>query len=79
MKRLNQECDAAAKVDTPPVSPPPEATIGETLQLLDVPEDAQVGSPRPLPILCTPPRSPFEEGMTEDLPLPDLSLRNLEM
>ena len=71
---LNQECEAPAKANTPPGSPPPEATIGETLQVLEVPvsEGTQMGSPRPLPILHTPPRSPFEEGMTEDLPLPDI-------
>ena len=72
--RLNQEHEAAALANTPPHSPPPEATIGETLQMLDVPpaEDQPMGSPRPLPLLHTPPRSPFKEGMTEDLPLPDL-------
>ena len=61
-------------VHTPPGSPPPEASIGDTLALLDVPapQEPLVGSPRPLPLLHTPPRSPFEEGMTEDLPLPDL-------
>ena len=71
---LNQECEASPKANTPPGSPPPEATIGETLQLLEVPvsEGTQMGSPRPLPILHIPPRSPFEEGMTEDLPLPDI-------
>ena len=74
VEHLNQECEASAKANTPPGSPPPEATIGETLQLLEVPvpEGPQMGSPRPLPILHTPPRSPFEEGMTEDLPLPDI-------
>ena len=77
---LNQECEAAAKADTPPASPPPEATIGETLQLLDMPapEGQQMGSPRPLPILHNPPRSPFEEGMTEDLPLPDIPSEEVE-
>ena len=71
---LNQECEASAKANTPPGSPPPKATIGETLQLLEVPvsERPRMGSPRPLPILHTPPRSPFKEGMTEDLPLPDI-------
>ena len=74
VEHLNQECEASTKANTPPGSPPPEATIGETLQLLEVPvsEGTQMGSPRPLPILHTPPRSPFEEGMTEDLPLPDI-------
>ena len=74
VEHLNQECEASAKANTPPGSPPPEAMIGETLQLLEVPvqEGPQMGSPRPLPILHTPPRSPFEEGMTEDLPLPDI-------
>ena len=70
---LNKECEATARVDTPPDSPPTAPSIGETLQLLVVPaEEPQAGSPRPLPILHTPPRSPFEDGMTEDLPLPDL-------
>ena len=73
MDRLNKECEATARVDTPPDSPPTAPSIGETLQLLVVPaEEPQAGSPRPLPILRTPPRSPFEDGMTEDLPLPDL-------
>ena len=39
---------------------------------MPAPQKSPVGSPRPLPILHTPPRSPFEEGITEDLPLPDL-------
>ena len=70
---LNKECEATARVDTPKDSPPTAPSIGETLQLLVVPaEEPQAGSPRPLPILRTPPRSPFEDGMTEDLPLPDL-------
>ena len=70
---LNKECEATARVDTHPDSPPTAPLIGETLQLLVVPaEEPQAGSPRPLPILRTPPRSPFEDGMTEDLPLPDL-------
>ena len=70
---LNKECEATARVHTPPGSPPTAPSIGETLQLLVVPaEEPQAGSPRPLPILCTPPRSPFEDGMTEELPLPDL-------
>ena len=70
--RLNQESEAAAH--TPPGTPPQEQSIGETLAMLAVPapQEPSVGSPRPLPILHTPPRSPFEEGMTEDLPLPDL-------
>ena len=37
VERLNQECKASAKANTPPGSPPPEAMIGETLQLLEVP------------------------------------------
>ena len=80
VERLNQECKATAKADTPPNSPPPEAKIGETLQLLDVPvsENQPMGSPRPLPILHTPPRSSFEEGMTEDLPLPDIPNDEIE-
>ena len=75
---LNQECEATTKANTPPGSPPPEAMIGETLQLLEVPvsEGTQMGSPRPLPILHTPPRSPFEEGMMEDLPLPDIPIKD---
>ena len=74
MEHLNQDCEVAPKADTPPASPPAEATIGATLQLLDapVPEELKMGSPRPLPILCIPPRSPFDEEMTEDLPLPDI-------
>ena len=72
MDRLNQESDAAAH--TPPGTPPPEQSIRETLAMLDVPapQEPVVGSPRPLPLLHTPPHSPFKEGMTEDLPLPDL-------
>ena len=37
VEHLNQECEASTKANTPPGSPPPEATIGETLQLLEVP------------------------------------------
>ena len=58
--------------DTPPDSPPPQLSIGETLALLDQPQEEVVFplSPRPLPTLNSPPRSPFEEGMIEDLPVP---------
>ena len=78
VERLNKESKASTTADTPPGSPPPEALIGETLALLNVPEpqESPVGSPRPLPILHTPPWSPFEEGMTEDLPLPDFPEEN---
>ena len=72
--KLNQENDAA--VHTPPGTPPPEPSIGATLALLDIPAPPEplVASPRPLPLLHTPPQSPFEEGMTEDLPMPDPSV-----
>ena len=60
--RLNEECPVPV-VNTPPAS----LTIGETLQLLDEMEtrDSTPGSPSPT--LRTPPRSPFKEGMTQDL------------
>ena len=72
--KLNQENDVA--VHTPPGTPLPEPSIGATLALLDIPAppETPVASPRLLPLLHTPPRSPFEEGMTEDLPMPDPSV-----
>ena len=52
--------------DNPPHSPS-EPTISETLELLQEMEahDSIPGSS--VPISCTPPRSPFEEGMIEDI------------
>ena len=69
--KLNHENDLAVR--TPTGTPPPELLIGETLALLDIlpPQEPPVASPRPLPILHTPPRSSFEEGMTEDLLMPN--------
>ena len=67
--KLNKNCEASAP-DTPPDSPP-VATIGETLQLLDEMESRDSATRSPLPMLRTPPRSPFEEGMVEDIPLPN--------
>ena len=74
--KLNQENDVA--VHTPPGTPPLEPSIGATLALLDVPAPPEplVASPRPLPLLHTPPQSPFEEGMTEDLPMPNPSVED---
>ena len=70
--KVNEEYTASMAADTPPDSPPPQLSIGETLALLDQPQEEVVSplSPRPLPILNSPPRSPFEEGMIEDLPVP---------
>ena len=67
--RLNRETEVT--VHTPPGTPPPEPLIGASLALLDVPAQPELPlvSPGPLPLLHTPPRSPFEEGMTEDLPV----------
>ena len=64
--------------DTPPDSPPPQLSIGETLALLDQPQEEVLSplSPRPLPIPNSPPRSPFEEGMIEDLPVPNSPIRS---
>ena len=67
VEKINQETEAV--VHSPPGTPPLEPSIGATLALLDAPEPL-MASPRPLPLLHTPPRSPFEEGMTEDLPVP---------
>ena len=55
MDKLNQENDVA--VHTPPSTPSPEPSIGVTLALLDVPapQKPPIASPRPLPILHTPP------------------------
>ena len=71
VNQLNEEHETVVRANTPPHSPPQEATIRETLQELDVPvmEKQSERSSRPLPILHTPPRSPFEEGMIEDLPV----------
>ena len=68
--KINQEAEAT--VHGPPDTPPPEPSIGATLALLDAPKQPEplIASPRSLPLLHTPPRSPFEEGMTEDLPIP---------
>ena len=65
--RLNEKCPVPV-VNTPPPSPT-IPTIGETLQLLDEMETRDSTSGSPLPTLHTPPRSRFEEGMTEDLPV----------
>ena len=44
--RINKECEATARVDTPPDSPPTAPSIGETLQLLVMPaEEPQAVSP----------------------------------
>ena len=70
--KINQETEVT--VHSPPGTPPlAEPSIGATLALLDVPIQPEplIASPRPLPLLHTPPRSPFEEGMTEDLPVSD--------
>ena len=70
--KVNEEYAASMAADTPPDSPSPQLSIGETLALLDQPQEEVVSylSPRPLPVLNSPPRSPFEEGMIEDLPVP---------
>ena len=70
--KVNEEYTASMAADTPPDSPPPQLSIGETLALLDQPQEEVLSplSPRPLPIPNSPPRSPFEEGMIEDLPVP---------
>ena len=67
--KLNSKCPIPV-TDTPHL--PAELTIGETLELLQEMEahDSAPGSPVPIP--CTPPRSPFEEGMLEDLPAMEL-------
>ena len=51
------------------------------LQLLDRPEDndQSIESPRLLPTSHTPPRSPFKNGMIEDLPLPNLPMDDTEI
>ena len=62
--RLNEKCPVP--VDTPPCfleSP----TIGETLAVLEEMENRDSAPSSPLPASHTPPRSPFEEGMMEDL------------
>ena len=76
--QVNEEYAASVAADTPPDSPPPQLSIGETLALLDEPQEEVVSplSPRPLPILHSPPRSPFEEGMIEDLPVPNSPIRS---
>ena len=68
VEKVNEEYEASVAANTPP----PQPSIGETLALLDQPQMEVVSplSPRPLPILNTPPRSPFEEGMIEDFPVP---------
>ena len=58
VEKINQEAEAVAH--SPPGTPPQEPSIGATLALLDAPEPL-MASPRPLPLLHTPPRSPFEE------------------
>ena len=74
MDQVNEEYAASIAADTPPDSPPPQLSIGETLALLDQPQEEVVSplSPRPLPILHSPPRSPFEEAMIEGPPCPKL-------
>ena len=67
--RLNEKC--SVPVDTPPCfleSP----TIGETLAVLEEMEARDSASSSPLPASHTPPRSPFEEGMMENLLVQDL-------
>ena len=68
--RLNEKC--SVPVDTPPCSPE-HPTIGETLAILEEIEAQDSAPSSPLPGSHTPPRSPFEEGMTEDQPVQDLS------
>ena len=43
-------------------------TIGETLEILHHMETRHSTPGSPLPVLHTPPRSPFDDGMVEDLP-----------
>ena len=47
VERLNQENEVPAAVHTPPGSPPPEASIGETLALLDIPAPQEHTSGEP--------------------------------
>ena len=63
--KLNSKCPVPV-TDTPPHLPS-EPTIDETLELLQEMEahDSIPGSP--VPISYTPPRSPFQEGMIEDI------------
>ena len=68
--RLNEKC--SVPVDTPPCSPESH-TIGETLTVLEEMEARDSAPSSPLPAPHTPPWSPFKEGMTEDLPMQDLS------
>ena len=65
--QLNSNCPVPV-ADTPPLSPAMQ-TIGETLEMLHDMEtrDSTPGSPQP--VLHTPPRSPFDNGMVEDLPV----------
>ena len=68
--RLNEKC--SVPVDTPPCFPE-SPTIGETLAVLEEMEARDSAPSSPFPAPHTPPWSPFEEGMTEDLPVQDLS------
>ena len=63
--KLNSKCPVPV-TDTPPHSPA-ELTISETLELLHEMEACDSSPGSPVPILCTPPRSLFEEGVIEDL------------
>ena len=55
--KVNEEYTAPMAADTPPDSPPPQLSIGETLALLDQPQEEVVSplSPRPFTILNSPP------------------------
>ena len=68
--RLNEKCPVP--VDTPPCSPE-SPTIGETLAVLEEMEARDSAPSRPLLASHTPPWSSFKEGMTEDLPVQELS------
>ena len=68
--RLNEKC--SVPVDTPPCSLE-HPTIGETLAILKEMEAKDSAPSSPPPASHTPPRSPFEEGMTEEQPVQDLS------
>ena len=65
--QLNSSCPVPV-ADTPPLSPAAQ-TIGETLAMLHDMETRDFTLGSPLSVLCTPPRSPFDDGIVEDLPV----------
>ena len=62
-----ERANAACPLPTPPPEGDQEATIGAILDELTA--SAEPRTPSPLPILRSPPRSPFEDGVLEDLPV----------